>query len=128
MTPEEIEQFAAHFVDTVQRGDAEAMRACYAPDGVIWHNTDGKEQSVDENIAVLKWFVETLPDRTYTVQRREVIPNGFVQQHVLSATLPDGKKWAMDACVVVTVEGGKIKRLDEYLDSAKGAQLREFGR
>lgn len=128
MTPEEIEQFAAHFVDTVQRGDAEAMRACYAPDGVIWHNTDGKEQSVDENIAVLKWFVETLPDRTYTVQRREVIPGGFVQQHVLSATLPDGKEWAMDACVVVTMEGGKIKRLDEYLDSAKGAQLREFGR
>ena len=28
----------------------------------------------------------------------------------------------------IGIEGGKIKRLDEYLDSAKGAQLREFGR
>ena len=57
------------------------------------------------------------------MQRREVIPNGFVSS-MLSATLPDGKKWAMDACVVVTMEGGKIKRLDEYLDSAKGAVAR----
>ena len=31
MTPEEIEQFAAHFVDTVQRGDAEAIDA-FGPD------------------------------------------------------------------------------------------------
>lgn len=29
----------------------------------------------------------------------------------------------MDACVVVRVENGKITRLDEYLDSAKTAQL-----
>ena len=128
MTPQEIERFAEHFVDTVQRGDAEAMRACYAPGGVIWHNTDGKEQSLDENVKVLKWFVETLPDRKYTVQRREVIPNGFVQQHVLSATLPNGALWKMDACVVVSMENGKIKRLDEYIDSAAGAKLREFGR
>lgn len=128
MTDKEIEEFAAHFVDTVQRGDGEAMRACYAPDGVIWHNTDNREQSVDENIKVLNWFVETLPDRKYTVQRREVIPNGFVQQHVLSATLPSGEPWKMDACVVVSLEKGKIKRLDEYLDSAASAKLHEFGR
>lgn len=128
MTDQEIEESAAHFVDTVQRGDGEAMRACYAPDGVIWHNTDNKEQTIDENIAVLNWFVETLPDRKYTVLRREVIPNGFVQQHILSATLPTGEAWKMDACVVVSMENGKIKRLDEYLDSAAGAKLRAFGR
>ncbi|WP_375291297.1 nuclear transport factor 2 family protein [Qipengyuania sp.] len=127
MTDQEIEEFAAHFVDAVQRGDAEAMRACYAPDGVIWHNTNG-EQSLDDNVKTLNWFVQTLPDRKYNVLRREVIPNGFVQQHILSATLPNGEAWQMDACVVVSLENGKIKRLDEYLDSAAGAKLREFGR
>lgn len=128
MTPEEIERFAEHFVDTVQRGDAEAMRACYTQDGVIWHNTDGIEQTIDDNIKVLKWFVETLPDRRYTVLRREVIPDGFMQQHVLSATLPNGEPWKMDACVVVRLKDGKIERLDEYIDSAAGAKLRAFGR
>jgi uncharacterized protein len=128
MTPEEIERFAEHFVDTVQRGDAEAMRACYREDGVIWHNTDGIEQTIDANIKVLKWFVETLPDRRYTVLRREVIPDGFMQQHVLSATLPNGEQWKMDACVIVRLKDGKIERLDEYIDSAAGAKLRAFGR
>ena len=47
---------------------------------------------------------------------------------VLEATLPDGEKWAMDACVVVRMKDGKITRLDEYLDSAKSGALRKFGR
>lgn len=128
MTPKEIEAFAAHFVDAVQRGDAQAMRDCYAPGGVIWHNTDGIEQSIDDNVKVLEWFIRTLPDRNYEVLRREVIPDGFVQQHILSATLPTGEPWKMDACVVVKMKDGKITRLDEYIDSAAGAKLRAFGR
>lgn len=128
MTDQEIEAFAEEFVDAVQRGDADHMRQCYAPDGVIWHNTDNVEQTIEDNVKVLEWFIRTLPDRKYTVLRREVIPDGFVQQHVLSATLPTGEPWKMDACVVVRMREGKIVRLDEYIDSAAGAKLRPFGR
>lgn len=128
MTPQEIEAFAERFVAAVQAGDAATMRECYAPGGVIWHNTDNVEQTIDDNVKVLEWFVRTLPDRKYTVLRREVIPGGFVQQHVLSATLPNGEPWKMDACVVVKMRDGKIERLDEYIDSAAGAKLRPFGR
>lgn len=128
MTPQEIEAFAEKFVDAVQRGDADYMRQCYAPNGVIWHNTDNVEQTIDDNVKVLEWFIRTLPDRKYTVLRRETIPHGFVQQHILSATLPNGEPWKMDACVVVKMEDGKIVRLDEYIDSAAGAKLRAFGR
>ena len=128
MTEQEIESFAADFVDAVQQGDADRMRACYAPGGVIWHNTDGIEQSIDDNVKVLEWFIRTLPDRQYTVLRREPLKDGFVQQHILSATLPDGTPWKMDACVVVKMKDGKITRLDEYIDSAAGAKLRAFGR
>jgi ketosteroid isomerase-like protein len=51
------------------------------------------------------------------------LPDGFLQQHVLEATLPDGTAWAMDACVVVRMKDGLIVRLDEYIDSAKAAEL-----
>ncbi|ATC25312.1 nuclear transport factor 2 family protein [Caulobacter vibrioides] len=115
--------FAQRFVAAIQAGDAEAVRAFYAPDAKIWHNIDHIEQTVDQNLKSLAWFVRTLPDRTYRVQRIAPLPDGFVQQHVLEATLPNGERWAMDACVVVRVENGKITRLDEYLDSAKTAQL-----
>lgn len=120
--------FAEAFVGAIERGDIEAVRACYAPGARIWHNTDNLEQSVDDNLRVLDWYVRTLPDRHYRVVRREALQDGFLQQHVLEATLPDGTKWSMAACVVVRMEGGKIVRLDEYLDSAAGQPLRAFGR
>lgn len=114
---------ARRFVAAIQAGDADAVRAFYAPDAKIWHNIDNVEQTVDQNLKSLAWFVRTLPDRTYRVLRIAPLPDGFLQQHVLEATLPNGERWAMDACVVVRVENGKIARLDEYLDSAKTAQL-----
>lgn len=114
---------ARRFVAAIQAGDADAVRTFYAPDAKIWHNIDDVEQTVDQNLKSLAWFVRTLPDRTYRVQRIAPLPDGFLQQHVLEATLPNGERWAMDACVVVRVENGKIARLDEYLNSAKTAQL-----
>lgn len=128
MTPQDYLDFAERFVGAIQRGDVDAVRACYAPDAKLWHNTDNIEQTVDQNLKVLAWFVKTLPDRNYRVLRVEALPDGFLQQHVLEATLPNGEKWAMDACVVIKIENGLITRLDEYLDSAKSAQLRPFGR
>lgn len=128
MTPQEYVDFAKRFVGAIQAGDTAAVRACYAPDAKIWHNNDGVEQTVDQNMKVLDWFIRTLPDRNYRVLRVEALPDGFLQQHVLEATMPDGSAWAMDACVVVRMKDGKIVRLDEYIDSAKSAVLRQFGR
>ena len=123
MTAQEYLDLAERFIGAIQAGDAETVRACYAPDARIWHNNDGLEQTVDENMRVLNWFMRTLPDRGYRVTRREALPDGFLQQHVLEATLPDGAPWAMDACLVVRVANGRITRLDEYIDSAKAAEL-----
>ena len=128
MTAQEYLDFAERFVGAIQAGDTATVRACYAPDAKLWHNNDGIEQTVDQNLKVLAWFVKTLPDRNYRVLRVEALPDGFVQQHVLEATLPNGERWAMDACVVIKIENGLITRLDEYLDSAKSAALRPFGR
>ena len=56
------------------------------------------------------------------------LPDGFLQQHVLEATLPDGTRWEMPACVIVRIENGHITRLDEYLDSAHAKALNVLGR
>ena len=129
MTPDQIEAIAAELMDAIQAGNGERRRTFYAPDAKIWHNTDRKEQTIDDNIRVLNWFVKALPDRNYAVSRRVALSDGFVQQHVLSATLPDGTKWDTHACVVVKMdESGKITRLDEYLDGVQSARLAAFGR
>lgn len=128
MTTPDYIAFAKRFVGAIQSGDTATVRACYHHDAKLWHNTDGIEQTVDQNMKVLDWFIRTLPDRNYRVTRLEALPDGFLQQHVLEATLPDGTKWAMDACVVVRIENGLISRLDEYLDSAQSGALRAHGR
>jgi ketosteroid isomerase-like protein len=128
MTEAETLAFAEKFVGAIQSGDVATVRACYAPDAKLWHNTDRVEQTVDQNMAVLDWFIKTLPDRNYRVVRRVALADGFLQQHVLEATLPDGTAWSMDACCVIKIENGLITRLDEYLDSAQGKALRSFGR
>ncbi|MEO8115192.1 MAG: nuclear transport factor 2 family protein [Phenylobacterium sp.] len=128
MSDQNVLAFAERFVGAIERGDTDAVRACYAPDAKLWHNTDGIEQTVDENMKVLDWFVRKLPDRHYRIVRREALPDGFLQQHVLEATLPDGRPFRMNACCVIRMKDGVIARLDEYLDSAEAKVLREFGR
>ena len=128
MTEAENLSLAEKFVGAIQSGDVDTVRDCYAPDAVIWHNNDGVEQTVDQNMRVLRWFIRTLPDRHYRIVHREALKDGFLQQHVLEATLPDGTEWAMPACVVVRAEHGKIVRLDEYIDSAHAGALNAAGR
>ena len=128
MTGQDYIAFARQFVGAIQSGDTEAVRACYHPGAKLWHNSDGIEQTVDQNMKVLDWFIRTLPDRNYRVLRLEALSDGFLQQHVLEATLPDGTRWTMDCCVVARMEDGLITRLDEYLDSAQSSQLRAHGR
>jgi ketosteroid isomerase-like protein len=124
---EEIRALAKRFFDCVEQGDIDGLVACYAPDAEIWHNTDERIQGPGENRAVLGGMVTRIVDRLYDERRVQVFPNGFVQQHVLRGTRKqDGVRLALPACIVCTVENGKITRLDEYFDSARVADFRKF--
>ncbi len=119
MTPQGYLDFAARYMGAIQSGDTDVVRACYAPDAKLWHNTDGIEQTVEENMKLLGWMIRYIPVRNYRIVRREALADGFVQQHVLEATLPGSEPWTMDACAVVRIKDGVIVRLDEYIDSAQ---------
>ena len=113
---------AERFFSAIERGDIDAVKAIYAPDARIWHSHDLKEQSVEENLRVLGWMSRNLPKRCYRVHRRVAIPGGFLQQHTLEA-MTAGGPFTMPACIVVEVRDGRIARLEEYLDSARVAEL-----
>ena len=111
-------------IDAIAAGDAERAREIYAPDAVIWHNTEEREQSVDENVRVLRWVSRNVADLRYTDVRRQRTENGYVQQHVLRGTAPDGEPLEVHACLVVETEDGRITRLDEYIDGDQIAPLK----
>jgi ketosteroid isomerase-like protein len=125
MSPTEMETLARTFFDAVERGDIETVGATYAPDAVIWHNTDGQAQTPAENLATLTGFVGRIPERRYAERRVNVFPGGFVQQHVLKGVRKDGERVELPCCIVCQVKDGKISRLDEYFDSVHVAAFRK---
>lgn len=109
-------KLADKFIAALEAGDEPTVRQCYADDAVIWHNFDGIEQSVDVNVASLHWLRSKLDNIGYEIVRRELLPDGFLQQHILTGTTKNGDAIRMPACVVFKVENDRIVRLEEYLD------------
>ena len=71
---------------------------------------------------MLGWLQRHVRDLRYDVVRRDELPDGYVQQHVLARRSPTAP--ARPACMVVAVRDGRIARIDEYLDSAHVRALR----
>jgi ketosteroid isomerase-like protein len=111
------------FFAAVTAGDLDAVRAMYAPNAVIWHNNDGAEQGVEENLRVLRWATTRIADFRYEDVRRTATASGFMEQHTLRGQAPNGEELRVPACIVCTVRDGRITRLDEYFDSAQIAAL-----
>lgn len=127
MSDDAMRALAKRFFDFVEAGDVDGLVSCYAPDARIWHNTDGLEQSPEDNRKTLQGMTQRIIDRVYDNRRLQVFPTGFVHQHVLRGTRKhDGVRLALEACIVCQVVDGKITRLDEYFDSAQVAEFRKF--
>ena len=125
MSNQAILKLANDFLDAIERGDIETVQAIYAPDAVVWHNTDDIVQPVAGNLATLTNFIKYVPERRYTGRRIEVFDGGFVDKHVLKGKLVSGKEVSMAAVLVCKVVNGRITRLDEYFDSATLATWRD---
>ena len=119
MTHPDALRVADRLFAAIPKGDLETVRDLYAPDARIWHNHDGIVQDPAANLQVLGWVVRNIRDLRYEEVRRQATPSGFVQQHVLRGTAPNGVALELPACIVCTVVDGRITRLDEYLDSAQ---------
>jgi len=114
---------ARRFFAAITAGDIDAVREMYAPDAVVWHNNDGIEQGVEQNLAVLRWVTKNITGFRYEDVRCQATDTGFVEQHITRGRAPNGADLAMSACIVCTVVDGRITRVDEYLDSAQLAPL-----
>ena len=109
---------ARRLIQAIVDGDVAAVADLYADDMVGWRSFDRKELGKKQMLRVIEYLVKHVRDVRYENMRVEVTPSGYVEQHVLHAIAPDGTRVEAPACLVVRVEGGRIRRLDEYLDSA----------
>jgi ketosteroid isomerase-like protein len=125
------EELADRFMAAITSGDVDTLRSLYAPGALIWHNGPGSgggaEQDVDGNLRTLRWLSRNLDDFRYEKVRRDPLPYGYVQRHVLRGHLAGGASIEMAACMFVTVDGdGRIARIEEYADTRGSDPLREL--
>lgn len=125
------EELADRFIAAITSGDVDTLRSLYAPGALIWHNGPGPgggaEQDVDGNLRTLRWLSRNLCDFRYEEIRRDPLPDGYIQRHVLRGHLAGGTPIEMAACLFVTVDrDGRIARIEEYADTRGSDPLREL--
>jgi uncharacterized protein len=119
---------AERFFRAIEQGDMQTVRDIYAPDVVVWHNYDALDerhrgQNREESLAVIAGIPARIRGARYDVWHRETTETGFVQQHVLRGTMPNGEEFVLPACIVASIRDDRIVRLDEYFDPAIRAHL-----
>ena len=92
---------------------------------MIWHNDDLLEQPVEDNLKVLQGLHRALSGLRYDIVRRAATADGVLQQHVLRGRLPNGAEVELHAAMYLQVRDGHITRIEEYLDSARRAEIRK---
>lgn len=111
------------FFDAIERGDYETVESCYAPEAIVWHSHDNLYQQRASNLAMLKEGMKTMKKMHYANRRVHAFEGGFVQQHTLYVTRPNGFEGKMDVCFIAYTRDGKMSRIYEYFDTGKRAEF-----
>jgi uncharacterized protein len=107
----------------IQDGDPGALRRVYAPDAIVWHNTDGVELTREEVIGGVE-DLRAASEIRIEVIRREATSDGFVQTQRFTFTPPSGPPVVFTSAFwVVLNTDGQIVRLDDFIDSAAVAAM-----
>lgn len=108
--------------DAFQNGDMDAARGILAEE---FKGSQNGGPAMDR--ATLLGFSsavkKVMPDFRYEEIVCAATADGFVEEHTVRGTLPDGEALALRLCVVGTVKDGAVTSLREYLDSAGAAGL-----
>jgi ketosteroid isomerase-like protein len=107
------------FFDAIERDDYDTLEALYAPEAVVWHSGDMLYEPRASNLAMLKKSMGTGNVKRYKNRRIHTFEGGFVQQHTMYVTYPDGFVGQMDVCFIAYTRAGMISRIYEYYDGGK---------
>ena len=117
---------AQKYMAALDAGDASKARACLHPDAKVWHNYDGAEQSVDENMGTLEFLLSKSKSLSYDIHRQEEIEGGYLQRHTLRLVTKNGLEMQSEAIAIISVKNNKITRIEEFLDPSPFAPLRDL--
>ena len=101
----------------IEQGDLAAVEALYADDVVVWNSVMPRPMDKARSLAVLEWLMAPGVSRQYEVHERLVDGDRLAQRHTLRVTIPDHDVIEMPVSLFITIDGGRITAIDEYVDS-----------
>ena len=114
---------ANRFFNGLLEGDLAALQEACAPGSVLWINLTAQERALEASLPGFAKLRGKVPDLRMDDVKRRGVPGGFVEQHVLAGTMPDGNELRVVGCFLGTVENGRITRLEEYVDGGQAGAL-----
>ena len=116
------QQIAADLFSAFETRDMDTVRQLCAPEFRARQNLNN-EFDVETLIQFSQAVSAIVKDFRYEDIIRCATDSGFVEEHTVRGTLPNGSQLTLVACVVADIENGKITRLREYVDTAAAAGL-----
>lgn len=103
-------------------GDVDTVRKLCTPDMQATQN-HGPMMDVDTLLSFTTAVLKVVDNFRYEDPIRTATDSGFVEEHSVRGTLPDGSELRLAACVVAELRDGRISRLREYLDGSAARGL-----
>lgn len=113
---------AAAFFDALAREDKVKLRQVCAPDFRPQQN-GGPTLTIEELLGFATAIHRVVRGFEYGDPVLAGTTTGFVQEHRVRGTLPDGTAVDMPVCVVGDVIDGRITAAREYFDTARAAKV-----
>jgi len=104
-------------------GDAAGVTSLYDDNFSAWRNFDNRVLTRKQALKIVQILAENLRDLRYDDVRITPTATGFVQQHVMRCTAPNGAPVEAHVCMIATLRDGKLLRVDEYMDRAQMGPL-----
>ncbi len=116
------EELARALFEAFEKGDADSVRELCSEDFEGRQN-DGPAITLEPLLEFALAVVGVVKDFRYANAVRSATPTGFVEEHSVRGTLPDGSDLDIRVCVVADVHDGKVSNIREYFDRAAAAGL-----
>jgi len=108
--------------DSFQAADIETARRLCHEDFAGTQN-GGRAMNRDGLLGFLGAVKAKVPNFRYEDIECAATAEGFVEEHTIKGTLPDGEELNVRLCVVASIRDGQVHTVREYVDTARAIGL-----
>jgi ketosteroid isomerase-like protein len=108
--------------EAFEAGDEDAVRRLCTPDLRVRQN-NGAPMNLDTVLGFARAVRGVVDGFRYEEAVRSATASGFVEEHRVRGTLPDGRALDLAVCVVADVREGRVASIREYFDGVAAAGL-----